>query len=123
MVTEGDCSCTDTTEPSNVTSLHSDAASAANLNLVDNSAKVIDKEVDNIEQPRESTHLFSRKRNDKLTISIAYPFLMAIPALSLASISFAMAILKKKFHHRRVLALFLHAYPCDWVLACKIRSA
>lgn len=24
MVTEGDCSCTDTTEPSNVTSLHSD---------------------------------------------------------------------------------------------------
>jgi len=76
MVTEGECSCTDTTEPSNVTSLHSDIASAENLNP--NADKIIDKEVDNIEEPRESTHLFSYERNGELTISIAYPFLMAV---------------------------------------------
>lgn len=29
MVTEGDCSCTDTTEPSNITSLHSDDINSA----------------------------------------------------------------------------------------------
>jgi len=72
MVTEEECSCTDTTEPSNATSLHSDvgSTSAANPNPTDSQTKENDKRVDDVEEPRKSTHLFSRERNSELAISI-----------------------------------------------------
>ncbi|CAL1677555.1 unnamed protein product [Lasius platythorax] len=55
MVTGEDCSCTDTTEPSNLTSLHSDdATSAVNSDVNAVCAKTIEKGNDAVEGPKDT---------------------------------------------------------------------
>lgn len=65
MVTGEDCSCTDTTEPSNLTSLHSDdVTSAVNSDVNAVCTKTIEKENDAVEGPK-GMHIIlsSRKRS------------------------------------------------------------
>ena len=53
MVTEEDCSCADTTEPSNLTSLRSDDATSAinsDINVV--CTEMIDERIDTVEKPK-----------------------------------------------------------------------
>lgn len=62
MVTGEDCSCTDTTEPSNLTSLHSDdVTSAVNSDVNAVCIKTIEKENDAVEESK-GTHSFLQNR-------------------------------------------------------------
>ncbi|XP_012061384.1 PREDICTED: uncharacterized protein LOC105624637 [Atta cephalotes] len=55
MVTEEDCSCADTTEPSNLTSLRSDdATSAINSDINVICTEMVDKRIDTVEKPKET---------------------------------------------------------------------
>lgn len=56
MVT-GEDSCTDTTEPSNLTSLHSDVTSAVNSNVNVVCTKTIEKENDAVEGSKGTFHV------------------------------------------------------------------
>lgn len=53
MVTGEDCSCADTTEPSNLTSLRSDdATSAINSDVNAVCTETVDKRTDTVEEPK-----------------------------------------------------------------------
>ncbi|XP_011694786.1 PREDICTED: uncharacterized protein LOC105454113 [Wasmannia auropunctata] len=60
MVTGEDCSCADTTEPSNLTSLHSDdATSAVNSDVNVVCTKTVDKRNDAVEEAKETNCKYS----------------------------------------------------------------
>lgn len=66
MVTGEDCSCTDTTEPSNLTSLHSDdVTSAVNSDVNVVCTKTIEEENDAVEGPKGMRifHVVLQKQN------------------------------------------------------------